>query len=98
MSDAWIALLAAVIVGILSLCGTVYTSKKSAEAMDVKLQVSLAEMRKDIQSLRDETKRHNGVIERTYKLETSVARLEDEDKRQNHRIEELEHAAAREVS
>lgn len=90
MADALISFAGAVIVGVLSLVGVIYTGRKQAKAQDTKMEVALAEMRKDIQSLRDETKRHNGVIERTYKLETEVARLEDEDKRQNRRLEELE--------
>lgn len=90
MGSAIIGMAGAVIVGVLSLCGVVYTAKKSAEAQDTKVQVALAEMRGDIQSLRDEVQRHNGVIERTYKLETEVARIADEDKRQNHRLDDLE--------
>lgn len=90
MGSAIIGFAGAVIVGVLSLCGVVYTAKKSAEAQDTKVQVALAEMRGDIQSLRDEVQRHNGVIERTFKLETEVARILDEDKRQNHRLDDLE--------
>lgn len=94
MLSAVLSFAGAVIVGVLSLCGVIYTGHKQAEAQDTKIEIALAEMRKDIQSLRDETKRHNGVIERTYKLETAVARIEDEDSRQNHRLEELERRTA----
>lgn len=90
MFSAILSFAGAVIVGVLSLCGVVYTGHKQAEAQDTKTEVVLAEMRSDIQSLRDETRRHNGVLERVYGLETAVARIEDEDKRQNRRIEELE--------
>lgn len=90
MASAVLGFAGAVIVGILSFCGVVYTARKQAEAQDTKVQVALAEMRGDIQSLRDEVHRHNGVIERTYRLETEVARITDEDKRQNHRLDELE--------
>lgn len=90
MVSAVLSFAGAVIVGLLSLAGVVYTSRQQAKTTDTKMEVALAEMRKDIQSLRDETKRHNGVIERTYKLETEIARIEDEDKRQNRRIDELE--------
>lgn len=90
MTSAVWGFLGAVIVGILSLVGVIYTGHKQAEAQDTRVQVALAEMRGDIQSLRDEVQRHNGVIERTYKLETEVARIADEDKRQNHRLDDLE--------
>lgn len=90
MLSAILSFAGAVIVGVLSLCGVVYTGHKAAEAQDTKTEVALAEMRSDIQSLRDETRRHNGVIERVYKLETEVARIGDEDKRQNRRLDELE--------
>lgn len=90
MVSAILSFAGSVLVGILSLCGVIYTSRQQAKATDVKMEVALAEMRKDIVSLRDETKRHNGVVDRTYKLETEVARLTDEDHRQNRRIEELE--------
>ena len=80
----------ALVTGVLTLIGVIIASRAQGKQMDTKLQVGLAEMRKDIQALRDETKKHNGLIERTYRLETSVARLEDEDHRQNRRIEELE--------
>lgn len=90
MLSAILSFAGAVIVGVLSLCGVVYTGHKTAEAQDTKTEVALAEMRSDIQSLRDETRRHNGVIERVYKLETEVARIGDEDKRQNRRLDELE--------
>lgn len=90
MSDAMWAFAGALVTGVLTLIGVIIASRAQGKQMDTKLQVSLTEMRKDIQSLRDETKRHNGLIERTYRLETSVARLEDEDHRQNRRLEELE--------
>lgn len=90
MLSAILSFAGAVIVGVLSLCGVVYTGRKQADAQDTKTEVALAEMRSDIQSLRDETRRHNGVIERVYKLETEVARIGDEDKRQNRRLDELE--------
>lgn len=90
MSAAVWSFLGAVIVGLLSLGGVIYSAHKTGEITDTKLQVGLAEMRKDIQALRDETQKHNGLIERTYKLEADVGRLQDEDHRQNRRIEELE--------
>lgn len=90
MLSAILSFAGAVIVGVLSLCGVVYTGRKQADGQDTKTEVALAEMRSDIQSLRDETRRHNGVIERVYKLETEVARIGDEDKRQNSRLDELE--------
>lgn len=90
MSDAMWAFAGALVTGVLALIGVIIASRAQGKQMDTKLQVGLAEMRKDIQALRDETKKHNGLIERTYKLEADVGRLQDEEHRQNRRIEDLE--------
>ena len=90
MSDAMWAVAGALVTGVLALVGVIIASRAQGKQMDVKLQVGLTEMRKDIQALREETQRHNGLIERTFKLEADVGRLQDEDHRQNRRIEELE--------
>lgn len=88
-AGAW-GFLGAVIVGLLSLLGVLYSAHKTGQATDAKLAVALAEMKKDIQALREETQKHNSLIERTYKLEATVELIQVEDKRQNHRLDMLE--------
>lgn len=55
---------------------------------ETKLQIAL--IQKDIQTLSDRVNLHNGVIERTYKLEQQTAVQEEQIKVANHRIEDLE--------
>lgn len=58
MSDAWIALVSAVITGILSLIGVYAANRKSAAVVEIRLK-----------ELEKKVDRHNQVIERTYQLE-----------------------------
>lgn len=46
-----------------------------------------------IQSLEESVKKHNNVIERTFKLEEQTAILDEKLKVANHRIEDLESEA-----
>ena len=92
MSAAVWSFLGSVIVGLMSLAGVIYTARRQAKAMDTKLEVSMAEMRKDIQSLKTATEKHNQLIERTYALESRADLLEEKMKVANHRIEDLEEA------
>ena len=58
MSDAWIALVSAIITGILSLIGVYAANRKSAAVVEIRLK-----------ELEKKVDRHNQVIERTYQLE-----------------------------
>ena len=72
-----------IIVGVLTLCGALagtYFSNRKAQAL-VEYRLEQLEKKVDI---------HNQVIERTFKLEESVAVLEAEEHRQNERIRGLE--------
>lgn len=73
----------AIIVAVLSLCGTLagayLANRKSAALLEYRLQ-----------QLEAKVDKHNQVVERTYKLEEEVALLSAEDKRHNERLKALE--------
>lgn len=62
-----------------TLVGTILSSRKTTALLDYRLQ-----------KLESEVAKHNQIIERTYKLEESVALLDAEDHRHNERIKALE--------
>ena len=76
----WIA---SIIVGVLSLIGTLggaYLANQKTKAL---LEYRLLELEKKVD-------KHNQVIERTYKLEERAEVLEERVKVANHRIDDLE--------
>lgn len=79
MSPVW----ATIIVGILSLLGTLggayFANKKSMALIGYRLEQLEAKVNK-----------HNNVIERTYELEKKTDLLEEKIKVANHRIDDLE--------
>ena len=98
MSDAWIALLGSVIVGLLSLTGTIYQGRKSAQAQaeqlkahsdmsDAKLEKAQAITDTKLEALTAEVRKHNGFAER-------VPVLEEKIKVANKRIDDLERGKA----
>ena len=102
MSDAIVGLIGSVIVGILTLCGVIYQSRKNNDALFAKLdkQSELSDAKLDaklekyqavtdekISELTREVRKHNSFAER-------VPLLEAEEKRQNARIEKLENRAS----
>lgn len=68
-----------IIVGILTLVGVLILNSKATAVQGER-----------IDQLREEVKRHNGLIDRTYKLEQKTELHEAELKRQNKRLEILE--------
>ena len=72
-----------IIVAVLSLigtlCGAYFANRKSTALVTYRLE-----------QLEPQVKRHNSIIERTYKLEEQTALQEAELKRVNHRLEALE--------
>ena len=72
-----------IIVAVLSLigtlCGAYFANRKSTALVTYRLE-----------QLELQVKRHNSIIERTYKLEEQTALQEAELKRVNHRLEALE--------
>ena len=73
------SIIAAIITGLLSLAGVYFSNRKSAALMEYRME-----------QLEKKVDLHNSVIERTFRLEQNVARLQDEDKRHNERIKILE--------
>lgn len=66
---------------------------KQSELSDAKMHEEIAVIKQDVASLREETRKHNGMIERTYKLEERVSVAEEKIKVANNRIADLERKA-----
>lgn len=73
------AIIVALITGVLTLAGVIISNSRSN-----------AVQAERIEQLRAEVKKHNGLIERTYKLEDRANRTDDELKRINKRLERVE--------
>ncbi len=72
-----------IIVAVLSLagtlCGAYFANRRSAALIAYRLE-----------QLEGKVAKHNGVIDRTYRLEEQTVLLEEKIKVANHRIEDLE--------
>ena len=79
--------IAALITGAVSLIGIIVTVALSNRSLmdkmdkdnaiaDERIRSEIAIVKNDVQQLRGEVQKHNGVIERTYKLEGAVAELQ----------------------
>ena len=72
-----------IIVAVLSLvgtlCGAYFANRRSAALIAYRLE-----------QLEGKVAKHNGVIDRTYRLEEQAVLLEEKIKEANHRIEDLE--------
>ena len=75
-----------VIVGLITIYTFIRTNAKNQDEMDSKIKI----VQNDIKHLSDRVERHNGVVERTYKLEQSVAVMEEEIKVEQHRMSDVE--------
>ena len=64
--------------------------KDTVTANNADIQQHLAVIDLKIQTLSDRVEKHNGVVERTYKLEQELAVHTEQIKVANHRIEDLE--------
>lgn len=73
------AIIVAIITGVLTLVGVLISNNRNDAVQTER-----------IEQLREEVKKHNNLIERTYKLEDRANRTEDELKRVNHRLDNLE--------
>jgi len=100
--DAWIGLIGSVIVGILTLIGVIYQSRKNNDALFAKLdkQSEIADTKLDakleryqavtdtkIEELTREVRRHNNFAEK-------IPLIEAENNRQNERLKILENKTA----
>ena len=73
------AIIVAIITGVLTLAGVIISNSRSDAIQNER-----------IDNLREEVKKHNGLIERTYKFEDRANRTDDELKRINKRLERVE--------
>lgn len=84
-----ISIIVALIIGGLSLLGTIYTSKQqhSITIEEVKNEVSL--IKKDIKNLEEKQDKHNSLIERVYNIEATLKMMDNREKLTEHRIDNL---------
>lgn len=73
------SIIVAIITGILTLAGVIISNSRTN-----------AVQAERIEQLREEVKKHNGLIERTYRLEEQTALQDAELKRHNERLKALE--------
>lgn len=83
----------AIIVALLSCGGTLIGSVVSILTANRLTNYKIEVLQKEMAELKDETKKHNQVIERTFKLEEHSAVLEEKIKVANNRIADLEKEA-----
>ncbi len=81
--DIWVPILVAVITGTFGLLGSMMATKKQSAVFEAVVAEKIANLKKEVE-------KHNKVIERTFNLETTTLRQEDELKRLNKRLENLE--------
>ncbi len=81
--EIWVPILVAVITGSFGVFGSVIATKKQTAVFE-------AVVTEKITTLKAEVEKHNKVIERTFNLEATTLRQEDELKRLNKRLEILE--------
>ena len=81
MSDAvivaLIALAGQVIIAVVSNIGLIDKLDKQSQVADTKMQGELDVVKNEVTTLRQAVEKHNSMIERTYKLETQVARHDE---------------------
>lgn len=98
MSDA---IVVALITGACAVIAQIIISKQSSkdlyaeldkrsEISDAKIHGEIDVIKQEVSALREETKKHNGMIERTYKLEERVSVAEEKIKSGSNRIADLE--------
>lgn len=67
-TEIWVALIAAGA----SLIGNLVVSHSANKAREAKVDVKLAVIETEVKDLKEEVRKHNGVIERTYKIENEI--------------------------
>ena len=84
MTDAiWVAVIALigqVIIAAISNSGLIAKLDKQSEVANTEIQGEMQVVRTDLSNLREEVKKHNQVITRTYELEKQVARHDEQIK------------------
>lgn len=82
-----------IIVALLSCGGTLVGSVVSILTANKLTNYKIEVMQKELEELKDETKKHNQVIERTFKLEEHAAVVDEKIRVANNRIADLEKEA-----
>ena len=77
---ALIALAGQIVIALISNIGLVSKLDKQSEVNDTKIHGEIDVIKNEMTTLRQEVQKHNGLIERTYKLEERVSLLEHEQK------------------
>ncbi len=79
-----------IVVAILSLCGTAIGSVVSVLTANRLTNYKIEVLQKEMTELKDETKKHNQVIERTFRLEEHAAIVDYQIGVADRRITEME--------
>lgn len=98
-------IIVALITGVCAIIGNLVISRKSnaelyarldkhSELADEKIKGEISVIKTEIAELRDETRKHNGVIERTYHLEQQSAVISEQIKDIHHRLDDVRKAVA----
>lgn len=77
------SIIVALITGVLTLIGVLVSNSRSNAVQNER-----------IDQLREEVKKHNNLVDRMYKAEKEIVRHDDEFKRVNHRLDDLENKGA----
>lgn len=83
-------IISSVISGLVALAVCLLNSNSQRRTADAKYNETIAIINVKIDNLASKVEKHNGVIERTYKLEEQTALQEEKIRVANHRIEDLE--------
>lgn len=83
-------IVSSLITGAVALVVCLINNKKQNDLMAQQHQENINLMSYKLEELSKRVEKHNSVIERTYKLESDAAVLQEQIKVANHRIEDLE--------
>lgn len=84
-----ISIIVALIIGGLSLLGTIYTSKQQHSITIEEVKNEVSPIKKDIKNLEEKQDKHNSLIERVYNIEATLKVMDNREKLTEHRIDNL---------
>lgn len=87
---ALIALAGQIVIAAISNSGLLAKLDKQSEVADTKIHGEIDVIKNEVSGLRQEVQKHNGLVDRTYKLEERVTVNEEKIKVANNRISDLE--------
>lgn len=105
MSAGWAAVIAAFVTGACAIISQLIISRRSqhelydkldkqSEVNDTAIKGEIKVVQTEIAELRKSQDKHNQMIERMYSAEKDIAKLQEQMKVANHRIDDLEHKTA----